>query len=253
MISLKPRALALFLLGLCAALPPGPGTAAELKVSPLRITLGTDNPVDVVTVGNPGSEPVLLQVRLRAWSHPDGQDRFEDSRDVLANPTVFELEPGQQQVVRVGLTRPLAGARELSYRLFIQQLPRQAAEKPRQVSTLLTLALPLFVAPRDALPPDLAWRVEPRSATEIAVRVENRGNTHAEISSLALSRQGGEQVAALDRRIYVLPGQRRELVLPGNVLGAAERLILSASTRGSGRVETALRVGTVAPVEEAQR
>ncbi|MDH3474833.1 MAG: fimbria/pilus periplasmic chaperone [Rhodospirillales bacterium] len=253
MISMKPRAIAIFLLGLCAALPPGPGTAAELKISPLRLTLGTENPIDVVTVANPGSEPVLLQVRLRAWSHPDGQDRFEDSRDVLANPTVFELEPGQQQVVRVGLTRPLSGTRELSYRIFIQQLPRQDAEKSRQVSTLLTLALPLFVAPRDSLPPNLAWRVEPRSATEIAVQVENRGNTHAEVSSLALSRQGGEQVAAFDRRIYVLPGQRRELVLPGGALGVAERLTLTASTGRDGRIETALRVGTVAPVEEALR
>jgi fimbrial chaperone protein len=252
MTTTKTRTIFLLLLGLGTLCLPGPGEAAQLKVSPIRVELGVDRPVEVVTLANPGKEPMLVQVRLRQWSHPTGQDVYADSRDVLVNPMVFELQPGEQQVVRVGLTKPMAAEKELSYRLFVQQLPNQGVGEARAVTTLLSLALPLFIAPRELLPPDLAWRVEPKSATEVAVQIENKGNLHAEISSIALNRQNGEQVASIDRRIYVLPGQRREVVVPGDNLNVAERLTLTAASK-HGRIETALRVGTVAPVEEAFR
>lgn len=248
----KTRAIFLLLLSLGILWLPLPGNAAQLKITPVRVELGVDRPVEVVTVANPGKEPMLVQVRLRQWSHPLGQDVYADSRDVVVNPMVFELQPGEQQVVRVGLTRPMTAERELSYRLFVQQLPNQAAVGPRQINTLLSLALPLFVVPQEILPPDLAWRVEPKSATEVAVQIENKGNLHAEISSIALSRQNGEQVASIDRRIYVLPGQRREVVVPVGSLNFAERLTLTADSK-RGSIKTALRFGKVAPVEEAFR
>lgn len=249
----KTRAIFVLLLGLGVLWAPRPGDAAELKISPVRVELGADRPVEVVTVGNPGMEPVLLQVRLRHWSHPDGKDLFADSRDVVVNPMVFELQPGEQQVVRVGLARPMVSAKELAYRLFVEQLPgSRGPNEGRGIATLLTLALPLFVAPREILPPDLAWRLEPKSATEVAVQIENKGNLHAEVSSIALSRQNGEQIASIDRRIYVLPGQRREVIVPVGSLNFAERLTLTAESK-RGRIETALRFGRAAPVEEALR
>ncbi len=252
MTATKTLAIFLLLLSLGILWVPRPGDAAQLKISPVRVELGFDRPVEVVTVANPGKEPMLVQVRLRHWSHPEGRDLYADSRDVVVNPMVFELQPGEQQIVRVGLARPMAAEKELSYRLFVQQLPNRGVGEAHAITTLLSLALPLFVAPRELLPPDLAWRVEPKSATEVAVQIENKGNLHAEISSIALSRQNGEQVASIDRRIYVLPGQRREVVVPGQNLNIAERLTLTAESK-RGRIETALRVGTVAPVEEAFR
>lgn len=249
------RAFAFPLLLLCLSWAglPQPGHASQLKVSPVRLELGAERPVEVVTIGNPGSEPVLLQVRLRSWSHPGGRDTYLDSRDILVNPMVIELQPGEHQVVRVGLVRPVTGERELSYRLFVQELPDPGAAGGGRITTLLSLALPVFVAPSEALPPDLAWRVDPKSPSEIAVQIENRGNVHAEISSIALARESGEQVASFDRRIYVLPGQKRELVLPGGRIRISEPLTVTAKSIRGGRIETALRAGTVAPVEEAQR
>ncbi len=252
MIGRQANLLALVLLVLTLAWLPGPGLAAQLKVSPVRLNLGPDNPVTVLTLGNTDSEPVLLHLRLKAWGHPDGEDRYVDTGDVLVNPMIFELQPGEQQLVRVGLTRPMPMERELSYRLFIKQVPKETRDTKRRITTLLTLSLPLFVEPADALPPDLAWRVEPHSAGKVAVQVENRGNLHAVVSSIALTRQNGEQVASIDRRIYVLPGHRRELVVPSDHVGVAERLTLTAESK-RGRVQTALRVGTVSPVEEALR
>jgi P pilus assembly chaperone PapD len=37
---------------------------------------------------------------LKQWSHRDGPDEFQDSRDVLLNPMIFELDPGAEQIVR---------------------------------------------------------------------------------------------------------------------------------------------------------
>lgn len=252
MIGRRARLLALVLLGLAAAWPPGPGLAAQLKVSPIRLILGPDNPVTVLTLGNSDSKPVLLHLSLKAWSHPNGEDRYLDTGDALVNPMIFELQPGEQQLVRVGLARPMPLERELSYRLFVRQVPKETQHTKRRITTLLNLSLPLFVEPAEALPPDLAWRVAPHSAGKVAVQVENKGNLHAVVSSIALNRQNGEQVASFDRRIYVLPGQRRELVVPSDQVGVAERLTLIAVSK-RGRVETALRFGTVSPVEEALR
>jgi len=248
----RPQVIALILLGLWGAWLPRPSEAGQIKLSPIRIDLSAASPVGVVTVGNPSGEPILLHLRLKAWSHRNGTDEFQDSRDVLLNPMIFELGPGEDQVVRIGLTHPLRGERESSFRLFIQEVPDRASRKQQNIATQLRVSLPLFVAPKDPVPPDLAWRLVPRSPTELALLVENRGNLHAEVFSIAVLRPNGEPVTAIDQRVYVLPGQGREWVVPGGTITKEDLLTLTANTR-QGRVETALRLGSPSPIEEALR
>jgi len=252
MIPPRPQVFALILLGLWVGWLPGSSDAGEIKISPIRVELSAAEPVGVVNIANPSDEPILLHLRLKQWSHRDGPDEFQDSRDVLLNPMIFELDPGEDQVVRIGLTHPLREERESSFRLFIQEVPDSSQPKQQNVATQLKISLPLFVAPREPVPANLVWRLIRRSATELALRVRNEGNLHGEILSIAVQRSDGQPFAFVDQRTYVLPGQGREWVLPAGSVTEKDLLTLTASTR-QGSVESALRLGTPSAIEEALR
>ena len=252
MIHPRPQVIALVLLSLWVVWLPRPSDAGEIKISPIRVDLSAAKPIGVLTVANPSDEPILLHLRLKQWSHRHGPDQFQDSRDVLLNPMIFELDPGEEQVVRIGLTHPLREERESSFRLFIQEVPDSSQPKTQNVATQLKVSLPVFVAPRDPVPPDLDWRLIRRSATELALRVVNRGNLHGEIYSIAVLQSNGEPFAFVDQRSYVLPGQSREWVLPAGSVTEEDLLTLTANMREGG-VETVLRLGTPSAIEEALR
>jgi fimbrial chaperone protein len=244
--------IALILLGVLVLLPPRPIEAGQLKVSPVRLDLRAEEPISAVTVGNPGAQPVLLHLSVQAWDHVTGSDRYLDTRDLLLNPMIFELEPGQQQLVRIGLARPMGNERERAYRLFIREVPQRARQKTRQIITVLNLSLPVFVAPVQAGAPLLIWRLEQTSAARLTLQVENRGNLHAVVSTIALQRQNGESLASIDRRFYVLPGQARRWDVPGSLAGPGESVTLTASSR-RGPLQAALSLGISTTVEEALR
>jgi len=103
------------LLLLAALAAPVSAQPASLRVFPVRITLAPSRPIATLTVSNTSPVAVALQMGLVAWRQQDGQDRFEPTEQVLANPAIFKIEPGAQQVVRLGLRTPLDG-KEGSYR-----------------------------------------------------------------------------------------------------------------------------------------
>jgi fimbrial chaperone protein len=239
-------------LGILAALSPRSVEAGQLKVSPVRLHLGAANPVSLVRISNPGDQAVLLHLRLQHWGHPQGADRYVDTQDVLLNPMIFRLEPGEDQLVRIGMTRLMDNKRELAYRLFIREVPEGKATAKRRISTYLNISLPLFVAPKEPDGPLLVWRLEQESVSKAVLEVENRGNLHAEVSSIALQRQSGEAFASIDRRTYVLSGESRRWELPGNALAGDEWFTLTAASGGEP-VQSVLRPGAAGSVEEALR
>ena len=204
--------IVLILSGVLAVLPPRSADAGEFKISPIRVDLNVDRPIGVLNVSNPSAEPLLLHLEVQAWDHVAGSDRYMDTRDVLLNPMIFELEPGQQQLVRIGLTRPASSERELAYRVFIREVPQRARQKKRQITTAACM---------------------PRL-------------------SIALRRPNGEPLAAIDRQIYVLPGQSRRLDIPGHLTDPDEPVTLTAESR-DGPLRSALRLVKNATVEGALR
>ena len=243
--------IVLILLGVLALLPPRSVDAGQFKISPVRLDLSVDRPIGVLNVTNPGAEPLLLHLNVQAWDHATGSDRFLDTRDLLLNPMIFELAPGQQQLVRIGLTRPSGNEREQAYRLFIREVPQLARQKRRQITTVLHVSLPVFVAPRDTGAPDLDWRLEQSGTAGLTLWVENRGKQHAQVSSIAL--QGpGRAPLAVNRQIYVLPGQSRRLDLPGAPADWAGPLTLTAESR-NGPLRTALRLDKATDIDGSLR
>ncbi len=196
---------------LAAFLLPGVLSAAAFKIFPVRMTLSADEPVQTMTVTNDSDEPTRVQLRVYAWRQDaEGRDIFEDTRDVLANPALFELAPRGEQIARFGL-RTQAGASEKSYRLFLEEVPTDRPSLPGEVRTLLRVSVPIFVAPPDPAA-RLNWRAVPSGAGQVGLVVRNDGNAHIQLNRLTVKR-AGRAAASEDVSVYVLPGATKRVML----------------------------------------
>ena len=110
----------------CLALLSAGANGADIRTYPTRLTLAPGAAIGSIMVKNNDTSPAAVQVDVMRWSQDAGEDKYETSRDLLVNPVIFELAPGAEQVVRVGLQAGL-DATERSYRVFFQQLPARDA------------------------------------------------------------------------------------------------------------------------------
>lgn len=122
--------------------------AAQLGVSPTRIELRARTPTAAVTVSNPNAEPVVVQTQTVTWRREGKEDRYATTTDLIATPPIFTIAPNGTQIVRIGLRRPIGPSRELTYRLFLQEVPQESPKpNPAGVRIVLRLSLPVFVKP----------------------------------------------------------------------------------------------------------
>jgi fimbrial chaperone protein len=222
--------------------------AGEFQVLPIKVELGAGKAVSALTVRNEGNAPASVQIEVMAWEQSDGEDRYVPSRDLLVFPPIATIASGAAQVVRVGLRRAIDRERELSYRLFIQELPQPRPPGFRGLQVLLRLGIPVFVAPQ-AASNKLIWRAARAADGGLVVWAHNCGNAHAKIISFqVMQHNAAEPVARHTEMAYVLNGKRRTWTLPvaGKTLSAGSELRLQAELDGSV-VDTELRLGTMEP------
>lgn len=210
-----------------------PAFAADLQISPIRITLDPQSPNAVMTLINRGDGDTLLQLSVMAWSQDQTGDVLTPTRDVLANPGVFLLKGGDQQVARFAL-RVAPDIKERSYRIVVQEVPRQRVENG--LATVLRLMVPVFVpAPN----PNIAIEWSARAAPQgLEITARNPGNVHVQIKTVKLS-SGAALLATKTANLYVLPGATGTIriplarpVTPGTVLQLAadsDQIAFSAS------------------------
>lgn len=197
------------------------------------------SPTEIVTVKNRGENDSLLQLGVMAWRQADNDDKLEPTRDILANPTIFLVKGGDQQIARLGL-RVSPTAVEASYRLVLQEVPRQRQEFG--LSTVLRVLIPVFIPPTNAVV-GMEWQVRPgRNGMQVVAR--NTGTVHVQIKTLKVSRSAAE-TAEKTFNMYVLPGAVRVLELPAAkpfAPGAAVQLQVDSD---QGLLSANVRVGSV--------
>ena len=202
-----------------------PTFAADLQISPIRIVLDQQNPNAVMTLINRGGNDTLLQLSVMSWSQDATGDVLTPTRDVLANPGVFLLKAGEQQVARFAL-RTAPDIKERSYRIVVQEVPRQRVENG--LATVLRLVVPVFVPTPN---PDVALEWSARQGAQgIEIAVHNSGNTHVQVKTVKLS---GGGVAPLSKTVnlYVLPGATGTIRMPpGKPVAAGTVLQLGADS-----------------------
>lgn len=208
---------------------PAGAHAAALKIFPVRMVLTPAEPVQTMTIQSSGTEKMRVQMRIFAWRQENGKDVFDETRDVLVNPGLFEIAPGGQQIARLG-QRVSPGANEKSYRIFLEEVPNQQPLKQGEVRTLLRISIPIFV-PAANIVGKLAWTVSPAGAGGVTVAIHNQGTVHVQIHRLTLTRADGAALGAQDMSAYLLPGASLQITLQVNTpVRRGDALKLSAMT-----------------------
>jgi fimbrial chaperone protein len=187
--------------------------AASLSVVPVRIELGAQQPIAALTVRNGGDTPAVIQLETMHWTQLDGVDTYAPTREILATPPIFTVAPGGAQIVRVGLRRAADAAQELSYRLFLQEVPPPPPPGFSGTRVVLRFGVPVFVAP-GARPSGIAtnalqWRAR-REDGHTILSATNAGAMHVELTRLDVQSAPGQTLFAGDVQNYLLPGKQHE-------------------------------------------
>lgn len=208
----------------------GAVSAGSFQVNPVRVTLSASEPIGALTVHNTGDESTVIQLELVSWTQQNGKDVYTPTREILGTPPIFTVPPNGKQVVRVGLRRQADAQRELTYRLFMQEVPPPPKPGFQGLKVALRIGVPVFIKPQAAVQPKLVWQAI-ATPEGIEVNASNQGNVHVQIADIKLSPSaGGKPLAAQKIAAYVLSGQSHSWLVGPTDTPAGTVLHLTAQT-----------------------
>ncbi len=228
--------------GVLAASVAASAQAGSLTVTPIIVTLDYRTHSTALTIKNEGSETRVIQTELLRWTQKNGADVQTPSRDILVNPPLATLQPGQSQVVRIGLKRAADNAQELAYRLYLTEVP-PPSEHSTGLRIALRLGVPIYVAPRLTPSARLGWQAARSQNGALLLTVLNNGNRHLRVDSFRIVDPGSGRTLGASRPVpfTLLAGQSRlySLALPAGWLG---RQVTMLTNTGDGPAETRVDV-----------
>lgn len=170
-----------------------------IRVAPVLVSLNPERAIGSVQLHNGRTTAVSFEVEAYVWTQVEGQDRLTPTNALIVAPGVFEIAPGGDQTIRLGV-RSANGESETAYRILLRELP-----SPRRdgvaLGFALEMSLPVFVTPRGARA-DLTSYAEGQHLT-----LTNAGSSFAQITLLS-----GEQ--RLEAPRYLLAGSSATIELP---------------------------------------
>ena len=143
-------------LTMTAAAGLAPAAAGTLQVNPVLVEIGGARRTASVTVRNEENVPVTIRAYPLGWRQDGGEDRYDETAELIVSPPVFTIPPHATQTVRVGAAPPVAAPR--AYRLIIEEVPEAAAPASTGIRVALRLNLPLYANLAPGTPADLSWR-----------------------------------------------------------------------------------------------
>lgn len=234
------------LIAVCAAVIAPSAVAGSFDVNPIRVDLTGQSRSAAVTVRNSGDDPVVVQITVQAWSQDASKDVLTATNDVIVSPPIATIPAGQEQIVRIAMRRAPDAQRELSYRLFLQEVPPPPRPGFQGLVVALRIGLPIFVQPRQGPgKADLVWNLDTGSPQALRLKLDNKGSAHIQISTIELFRRSEKDaVAEFSGLAYVLPGQTRDwdLKLRDPAIKRGERLRMKVST-DAGSIDTEIELG----------
>jgi fimbrial chaperone protein len=209
----------------------------SFTVTPLRVDLGPKAPAAVIDVINTSPGALTLQMQQRSWVQEDGRDGQAETRDLILSPTIFTLQPGEKQVVRIALRGALDARRERAFRVFVSEVPTPQIKVGPDASgfrVALRMDLPLFVAPVQPATPEPSYSLDAKGAKLV---VRNAGNAHIRYTDFVVL-QAGRKLAELPI-FSVLAGGERTFELPRDKIGAGGGLRVQADSN-AGPIDAAV-------------
>lgn len=205
--------------------------AGDLQVAPVSLEFPVGSQAEGLWLENTGVAPLHAQLRVFRWSQVAGEEQLLPTEDLLSSPPIVSIAPGAKQFVRLVRTDGSASARELSYRVLVDELPGPGAKPAQGLRFLLRYSIPVFVLPTGATPRNAATgptladldrvsaSVEERSG-QTWLTVRNPGRQRLRLRELSLVDPQGRQTELVPGLLgYVLSGGQMQW--PLKVTGAA--------------------------------
>jgi fimbrial chaperone protein len=215
--------------------------AGGLTILPVRLELSSERGIGAFSITNDSDQPVMLDVRVLRWAQKDGDDQYTETRELLVTPPAVTLAPRATQIVRIGLRRSPEAVRELTYRLFVTEVPSPGSLSKSNVTMSLRLSVPIFVRSVAAASPSVEWKLERKQNGEVALRAINSGAMHYQLADLRLS-HAGVVIATHREPAYLLAEQEKSLRLtfePQATLSGSSMELTGYSDAGPIRVDLA--------------
>jgi len=179
--------------------------AGGFAVVPLRADLGK-NRTSSLSVTNTEEEAKTFEVRAVSWKQENRTDSYVQTDDLLLAPATFRLEKGASQVVRIQLNRPLDTA-EHAYRVFIDEVPVAKEIKPNTLKTVVSMAVPVFVAPASG--PIAKGQAALKASLQkdvINIELSNSGKANLKLREWVLTSAKAGELLKVPSAAYVLAG-----------------------------------------------
>jgi len=227
----------------------GMAAPASLSLSPIRMVLDVKQPIGALTVRNDGDEPAVVQLEMAKWSQTHGKDVYAVTADILATPPIFTIPAGGSQLVRVGLRRQFDPKYELSYRLFLQEVPPAPRPESKELHMSLRFGVPVFVsavASGRVVTPEVALHWQARTdAGRVILNADNVGTAHVQVKAFTLQQQGDQNVRVNHHDPqYVLPGQNRDWSIAWDPVPARGALLHLVADTDTGAIEVEVELDT---------
>jgi fimbrial chaperone protein len=163
------------------------GAAADFSVNPVRVFFngGSTNSIEVE---NRSDETLTVQVNTYSWEHDiTGKDIYSPTKDIIYFPKLVKIPKDQKKVIRLATTTP-RGEKERTYRMYVQEIPAPAKEKPEKmtISLAMRMGIPIFVPPlKEETHGSIDKLVLEKG--QLYTEVKNKGNIHFIIRSIKVT------------------------------------------------------------------
>ncbi len=210
--------------------------AGEWRVTPIRLTLERGMRSTVINVQNDSNEPMNFQIKGMEWIQDiDGNDQYTETHELIYFPKQLLIPPKEERIIRIGI-KSGAGAREKTYRLFIEEIPSRQDVEPEQTQIAVTIrfAVPLFISPaRESISGEIIETKLHDSTLDTTLK--NNGNVHFRVNFITLSGMDskGETIFSQENKgWYLLSGISRtySAMIPEDVCSQLDSINIQVQT-----------------------
>ncbi len=164
---------------------PEQALAGDFRLIPIMLDFPAGVKSGVITLINEGVEKNSFQLTAAEWlQDKDGKDSFVGAPGLIYYPKIVTIDPGQRQVIRIGLKGPVSAV-ERTYRLFIEEMPDPQKVK-KGVSVLIRFGAPLFVKPANEVLKGTIEHIALSHGT-VSATVKNSGTVHFRIKNVVFT------------------------------------------------------------------
>jgi fimbrial chaperone protein len=212
--------------------------AGNLEISPVNVEVVAPAAASTVTLKNAGDTPVKMQARLFSWSQNAQGEQLNKTNAVVVSPPFVDLKPGEKAVVRIVRLSKQPLAREESYRLMVDELPKKVTASGPTIQMVMRYSVPVFFASDQKTAPSVEMGIQ-QNGGKLTIAISNKGSAHLKLSGMKATDAAGHVVSfGNGLNGYVLAGASNSFSARGAKKLAGSSVTVSVNSNFGQLVKT---------------